>query len=200
MSRVLVRAGIPMWYTKGFNPHAKVIFGLPLSVGTESECEFIDLRVDRDISGEEVKDRLNRCLTDEMQVIEAYETDTKFNDITWASYEMELNLENADADMAERLQSLWTTAPLTVTKKTKSGDKEIDIIPMIRSVCVRCTEPGHIHVSTMLAAGNTEHLNPELLITAAKRECGILSGNPAKESYSILRTHVYLADGETEFR
>ena len=47
-SRILVRAKIPMWYTKGFNPHAKVIFGLPLSVGTESECEFIDLRLERD--------------------------------------------------------------------------------------------------------------------------------------------------------
>ena len=38
--RVLVRANIPMWYTKGFNPHAKLVFGLPLSVGTESICEM----------------------------------------------------------------------------------------------------------------------------------------------------------------
>ena len=67
MARVLVRAGIPMWYTQGYNPHAKVIFGLPLSVGTESECEFIDLRIDKDISPAEVKERLNRELTPEMQ-------------------------------------------------------------------------------------------------------------------------------------
>ena len=33
--RVLVRADIPMWYTKGFNPHSKIVFGVPLPVGSE---------------------------------------------------------------------------------------------------------------------------------------------------------------------
>ena len=42
--------------------------------------------------------------------------------------------------------------------------------------------------------------NPEMLINAAKRECGILSGDPANEEYSILRTHVYAMDGMKEFR
>ncbi len=200
MSRVLVRAGLPMWYTQGYNPHAKVIFGLPLSVGTESECEFIDLRVDRDIGGEEVKELLNRHLTDEMQVIEAYEPVSKFNEIAWARYEIELSLEHADAALAENLQTLYTSAPLLMTKKTKSGEKEIDLIPLIKSAKVNCTEAGKIRMDVVLAAGNTEHLNPELLIEAGRKNCAILSGDPAREAYSILRTHVYFADGETEFR
>ena len=40
--RVIVRACIPAWYTKGFNPHAKLVFSTPMSVGTESEYEFLD--------------------------------------------------------------------------------------------------------------------------------------------------------------
>ena len=28
--RVLVRAAIPMWYTQGFNPHSKIVFGVPM--------------------------------------------------------------------------------------------------------------------------------------------------------------------------
>ena len=48
--------------------------------------------------------------------------------------------------------------------------------------------------------GGDAYLNPEFLITAAKTRLGILSGDPAQESYSILRTEVYLADGETVFR
>ncbi|MBE6589694.1 MAG: TIGR03960 family B12-binding radical SAM protein [Ruminococcaceae bacterium] len=200
VSRVLVRAGLPMWYTQGYNPHAKVIFGLPLSVGTESECEFIDLRVDRDITGEEVKELLNLHLTDEMQVLDAYEPTAKFNEIGWAKYEMKLSLEHADEELAHRLEALYTTSPLMMTKKTKSGEREIDLIPLIRSVKVTCEEENTLHITAVLAAGNTEHLNPELIINAAREKCGILSGNPARESYSILRTHVYLADGETEFR
>ena len=93
-----------------------------------------------------------------------------------------------------------SSAPLTVTKKTKSGDKEIDIVPLIRTVKAICPATGEIRISTVLSAGSQEHLNPEFLIKAAKERLGILCGNPAKESYSILRTHVYLADGVTEFR
>lgn len=44
--RVVLRAGIPVWYTKGFNPHPKLVFALPLPVGTESVTEYLDLRVD----------------------------------------------------------------------------------------------------------------------------------------------------------
>ena len=201
-SRVLMRADIPMWYTQGFNPHAKVVFGLPLSVGTESECEFIDLRLDRDISPAELRDRLNRELTDEMRVFEAYEPTSKFTEIGWAKYEMELRTPSATADMAKKLQSLFETSPLTMTKKTKSGDKEIDLIPLIKRIKVVFdpAKAGRIHISAILSASGSEYLNPEMLISAAKRELGVLCGDPATEEYSILRTHVYRADGEAEFR
>ncbi|MBE6601731.1 MAG: TIGR03960 family B12-binding radical SAM protein [Ruminococcaceae bacterium] len=202
IARVLVRAKIPMWYTKGFNPHAKVIFGLPLSVGTESECEFIDLRVERDIPPAAVKNQLNRELTAEMQILEAYEPTSKFQDIAWAKYEIHLHAPTLNADVAEQLQALYTTAPLLMTKKTKSGDKEIDIVPLIHSIktVFNPERKGEIRISAILAAGSSEHLNPELLIKAAKEHLGILSDDPTNERYTILRTHVYQEDAKTEFR
>ena len=201
-ARVLVRAAIPMWYTQGFNPHAKVIFGLPLSVGSESECEFIDLRIDRDIPPERVKAQLNAELTEEMQILEAYEPTTAMQAIAWAKYEICLHLEKADADLAKALEALYTTSPLTVTKKTKSGEKEIDIVPLIRSVKVTYDpqKPQDLHIRAILSAGSESHLNPEFLIKTAKERGLILTGDPARETYSILRTHTYLADGVTEFR
>ena len=60
--------------------------------------------------------------------------------------------------------------------------------------------PHQIRISALLSAGMTNHLNPELLIKAAKDRGLLLTGDPAEESYSILRTHVYLSDGVTEFR
>ncbi len=201
-ARVLVRAKIPMWYTKGFNPHAKVIFGLPLSVGTESEAEFIDLRLERDMPPEEVKARLNRELTAEMQISEAYEPTSKVQEVGWAKYEMELHFAAASAKLASDMEQLFTQAPLTIVKRSKSGDKEVDIIPMIKKVKASydAKHPTRIRISAILRAGTTEHLNPELLIKAAKDRLGILSGDPATESYSILRTHVYREDGVTEFQ
>ncbi|MBO5295069.1 MAG: TIGR03960 family B12-binding radical SAM protein [Clostridia bacterium] len=202
MARVLVRAKIPMWYTQGFNPHAKVIFGLPLSVGTESECEFIDLRIDRDIPPAAVKEQLNRELTNEMCIVDAYEPTSKFQDIAWAKYEIAIHSPTLNATTAEKLQTLYTTSPLHMIKKTKSGDKEIDISALIRKINVVYNQdrPTEIRISALLSAGSQEHLNPEMLIKAARDRGLILYGNPAEETYSILRTHVYLEDGKTEFR
>lgn len=200
LARVLMRANIPMWYTQGFNPHAKVTFGLPLSVGTESECEYLDLRLDRKIPPAEVVARLNRELTEEMAVLDAYEPTTKFQDVGWANYEMALHFAGADEAVAAAMQALFTTSPLMMTKKGKAGEREIDIVPLIRSVAVTCPAAGEIRISAKLSAGGEAYLNPEFLITAAKDRLGILSGDPARESYRILRTEVYLADGETVFR
>ena len=61
--RVLVRASIPMWYTQGFNPHSKITFGVPLPVGSEGMTEMVDLRIDREITCEEIKNLLNAELT-----------------------------------------------------------------------------------------------------------------------------------------
>ena len=89
-----------------------------------------------------------------------------------------------------------------MTKKTKSGDKEIDISPMIRHIKVTCDtqRKNALHVSAVLSAGSVDHLNPEMLIKLARTHCGILSEDNVEELYSILRTKVFLADGKTEFR
>ena len=195
--RVLVRAGLPVWYTQGFNPHPKVIFGLPLSVGTESLTEFIDLRFDKKISPEEVKERLNHELTDEMQVLDVYESNTPFCDIAFAEYELSLNLEQASDALVDDLRSLYTKGPLFVTKKTKSGEKQIDLTERIKRLTI-AREGNTIRMRVLLTAGGENHLNPEFLIGEARRAYSILQ--KVSETYSILRTKVFLADGVTEFQ
>ena len=49
MHKVIVRAKLPLWYTEGFNPKPKMIFAAPLSIGTESLCEFMDIRMNEQI-------------------------------------------------------------------------------------------------------------------------------------------------------
>ena len=72
MMKIIVRAKLPLWYTEGFNPKPKMVFAAPLSIGTESMTEFMDLRLIERMSEEEALLRLNRNMTDEMQAIEAY--------------------------------------------------------------------------------------------------------------------------------
>ena len=193
--RVIVRSCIPAWYTKGFNPHAKLVFSTPLSVGAQSVCEYLDIRIDREMSCEDIKDRLNAELTDELCIVNAYLPQSDFSQITWASYEVEIFTQNVDSNMAENAEKLLTTAPLVMTKKTKSGEKDVDIIPMIKSAnAVYDKESGTIKMSCVLSASSTEYLNPELLITALKQNLGLLAGDPSKEWYTIMRTELLKSD------
>lgn len=193
--RVINRACIPVWYTKGFNPHAKLVFSTPLSVGAQSEYEFLDIRIDREMSCEEIMSRLNAELTDELCVKDAYIPTTDFHDIAWASYDIEIHTIGANAKMAEDIEKTLTTSPLNLIKKTKAGEKEVDITALIKSVNLAFdNESGAITIKTVLSATTNEFLNPEMLITGLKQKLGILSTDPKAEHYSIMRTGIMFSD------
>ena len=58
---------------------------------------------------------------------------------------------------------------------------------------------GKLKLAMVLPASNEQYINPELLIEALQTHLGILAGDPMKESCDLVRTEVYLADGETVF-
>ncbi len=186
--RVLVRANIPMWYTKGFNPHAKLVFGLPLSVGTESMCEMADLKIERKISLEDIKKQLNEQLTDEMYILDAYYPTTKFADIAYADYTITLKSDGIDENTAKKATSLFMT-PIMMMKKSKSGEKEVDITSFIKRIEF-CSESGCLQAKAVLSAGSSENLNPEYIVTAL-RGCDELKDDLVDVTYRIMRNKVY---------
>lgn len=195
LHRVLIRAGIPMWYTKGFNPHAKISFGYPLSIGTESVCEFLDIRIEREISMENIMHQLNCELTDEMYVYDAYDAVTDANDVAYADYTVKICTTGGGPVLAGKIAALLCKDELLMTKKTKSGDKEINLIPLIDNCRIGwCEQSREIVMDLRLATGSKQNLNPELLVSALGRELGILGGNPTEEHYTIMRERFLTAD------
>lgn len=185
--RVLVRANIPMWYTKGFNPHAKLVFGVPLSVGTESMCEMADLKIERKISLEDIKKQLNEQLTDEMYVLDVYYPVTKFADVAYADYTITMKSTLISAETEKQVIELFAK-PIMMIKKSKSGEKEVDITAFIKKLAVNAND-GEMTVNVILSAGSTENLNPEYIVTALKNNG--LFGNDTDNCYRIMRNKVY---------
>ena len=198
-NRILVRACIPVWYTKGFNPHIKLVFSTPLSVGSQSVCEYLDIKLSREMDFEEIKQRLNAEMTDEFYITEVYTPKSDFSQIAYASYDISIRTAGANAEMAQCIQQILSSSPLNMIKKGKAGEREIDIIPLIRSAStVYDPEAESIEIKAVLSASSSEYLNPEMLITALKERMGILSKDPTEEYYSILRTSLKNKD-MTEF-
>ena len=207
MAKVLVRAKAPLWYSKGFNPHAKLIFALPLSVGAQSECEYLDVRVERAIPPLELMEHINFELTEELRFLDAYYPETALEDIYWAEYDFSLKTSGADENMAREIEKLLTAEQVIILKKAKDKYKniffkEIDIAPYVRDVKVDFDGEA-IKINAKLSASINQthpHINPENIVTMLKDKLGILSGDVTKEQYDIIRTRIYFEDGVTDFK
>ncbi len=197
-ARVLTRSGIPVRYTQGFNPHIKMVFSLPLSVGSEGECEYLDIKITEPMSFDEMKRRLDKATTEELSVTDIYEPRDDFHDIAYAGYDIVLRTPNASEELAEGIRKLFSASPIMMKKKTKSGEKEVDIFPMIKSFAAEYSD-GKIGIRAVLSASSDSYLNPEMLVTAIRNSLGIMN-DIMHETYTVMRTDVYLSDGVTEFR
>ena len=196
-NRIIKRSGIPAWYTMGFNPHLKLVFSSPLSIGCESVCEYLDLSMDGIISCDQIMERLNRELTEELKITKAYIPQRKFSEIAWAEYEYEFLCDGLSQDSAKKVDDLFSNSPLYMTKKTKSGEKEIDIVPLIATAVARFDEQsGKLYLSARLSATPDQFLNPEMLVVAMRDKLSLMSGDPTKETYSIVRKRLLDADGK----
>lgn len=191
MQTALRRAKVKMMYSEGFNPHMRITFALPLSIGIESVCEFMDIKTDASVSPAEVKENLSKNLPADMKVLDVYEATNKLTEVKYAEYMIYLDYEGESEKAAELGNKLFSN-PLVVTKKTKKGEKEIDISPMIKSaVCT--SEYGMTVIKTTLCADSENYLNPFYLTNALDKEMG-----REAEHRRVVRVNTYF-ENEKEF-
>ena len=167
--RAFKRANLPLKHTQGFNPRPSVSIALPLSVGIDSVCELLDFDLDCDFpESDNLKERLNASLVDGIKVLKVYFDGQKIRDLTWMRSQIILEYDNgATVDSALAIHKLLSGDTLVVTKKTKSGLQEQDIIPMIRNFSVGKTGEKQITIELLHCCQNPT-LNPMQIPAAIK--------------------------------
>ena len=185
MQRIITRAGIDIWYSEGFNPQPKIVFAVPLPVGVESNCELFDIKINSYMSNEEIKERLEKSFPTQMKVISVYNPEQKFKNIGYIDYTISLNSPKISESTAEEILKLFASE-CVITKKTKSGEKQVDISPFVKQLEVSNTENG-VELHTILSADSENYLNPELFVEAIRQNLNIIDKDSIMESYSIMR-------------
>ena len=165
MSRALSRAKISLWYTEGFNPHPYMSFSLPLSLGVESVCESVDLRIIGDITNNEIKERLNAVLPDDLKIIEIYDDFRDNSEIAYSDYVFKLQFVDNEKAF-ESLKEILSRDEILAQKKGKKGKrrilKETNIKPFIDKYNISIRDD-IIVLNIRLLAGTEKNLNPSLL-------------------------------------
>lgn len=182
MKTAIIRACIPIWYSEGYNPRPKMVFALPLSIGIESICEYMDIKITDELQPEKILKQLNNTTTRELNIIDVYTPLMKFNEIVWAEYIIRFNTFNVSN------AEVMFESPFTIVKRSKNGEKKIDILPLIKRY-----EISEDSIQVLLSAESSSYLNPEYIASAVSIRFNI-------PDYSITRMNLYLDDGVTLFK
>lgn len=168
--RAFKRAGLPLTHTQGFNPRPSVSIALPLSVGIESGCELLDFDLDgAPIPEAEIKRRLNEKLVEGVRVLDVYTGGQKIKYLALLDCVLTLEYDGGVPDgAAEKIRALLAREEVTVTKKSKSGNTEQNIIPMIRSAAVEKTDENTVKIQARICCQNPS-LNPMQIALAIEK-------------------------------
>lgn len=164
-TRAIKRAKIPIWFTEGFNPRAFLTFAMPLSLGTESYCETVDIRLMQEEDFEELTARLNSALPPDVNISKIALPKYSPQEIKWADYKIIFN--GADENLAEHAEKILSSDEITVIKKVKQGkgktEKEVSIKDKILRYSIDFAE-GNTVLGITLSSGTQNNINPSLII------------------------------------
>ena len=165
LQRSFVRAGIPVKYSQGFNPHIEMSIVVPLSTGYETRCDLCDLDLVCDDMPANFVEDLNAVMPRGMKVLHAGAADRPVREIAYSAYEIVLPAGDTDA-----MKALFDQ-PVTLEKRSKRGRRDVNLQDYIKELSF-AAEGDKTLCRCILSAGN-DPLNP-MYLTQALKNAGLV--------------------------
>lgn len=160
MQRVFFRAGLPLRYSEGFNPHARISIVLPLQVGVASECEIMDFWLTEELDPAAIPARLNACMPEGIEALSVRPVERKSAELKW----LQLRGRFTGGRDAAFYNEFFAREDITVTRRTKRGEKTENIAPHIRRAVFAQGEEGL--TADIILSAQEPTISPDLLIAA----------------------------------
>ena len=187
--KAMRRAGIDIAYSEGMSPHMIMSFAQPLGVGLTSDGEYMDVELRTPIASDEAIRRLNEVGVEGITVTEWRQIPEKKGSkamtlVAAADYELRFRKGLAPkGDWQSAISHFYAQKSIPVIKKTKKGEKELDIRPLIYDMYVNA---GTVYFR--LSAGSEANIKPELVMDAYLASIDV---TPEPFAYEIHRRELY---------
>jgi radical SAM-linked protein len=134
--KAIRRADVDIKYSEGFSPHQVLSFAQPLSVGATSDGEYLDMTVNSMVSTSDIMNRLNNVMNEGIEILAVEELPENAEKAMTTSYAAKYKVRFRDSlkpsfDWISEMEKYLSADRLPAMKKTKSGEKEIDMKHMI---------------------------------------------------------------------
>lgn len=171
--RVFKRAfkvmGLDIRYSNGYNPHPKMSFAQPLSLGYSSLCEYLEFETLTPHDPESLKEDLAKNLPRDLAITELFQFDSEVKTLAAESdaceYRIFVPFEGTEEQFRDLFASYMAQDRITALKKMKKTKtlEEVDIKDKIRSWKVS-KEGDNAVIDCILDSGSHSNLSPELVI------------------------------------
>lgn len=167
--RTFSRVGIHIKYSAGFNPKPKLSIANPLSLGIESEEEYMDVDLENKIPVEEFIEKMNKALPKDVQIIDGKyleKGDSISSLIEWAVYEIRFDLlDPIDKITFEEIIGNWLLKEgIIITRSRKKGrnkiEQEEDIKGFIKEIKCKEILNNSIIIEANIKSGDNGNLRP----------------------------------------
>ena len=167
-----------------------------MSVGMESECEFVELRLTERVDPADALDRLNAATPAELTFLEAYYPDNKLTDQCFAEYEVLVRTDKDAEPLAAAFRSLLADPDLTCRNLTHGKAAERVVGRQTADATVEVTGEHTLRLKMTLGTSQGEFLNPDYVMIALDQQTRFLDGSPLENSYLIRRLAALDKDGK----
>ncbi|MDD4169935.1 MAG: TIGR03936 family radical SAM-associated protein [Desulfotomaculaceae bacterium] len=194
------RAGLPLAFTKGFNPHPIISFAAPLGVGTAGEAEYADFKLKTNVSAGEVLQALSGALPEGIRVLEVRSildrSPALMAGVERATYSARAKLKYPlDQQKLDDIITAFIDRPeIWVERKNKAGKKKkYDIRPGIFAISAR-SQNDTIIIEAELKAGSNGNIRFEEVIEALQASSSL----PLSGRFVLNRTGIFTLEGQVK--
>ena len=194
------RAGLPIEYSQGFNPHMNTSIAQPLSVGVCSSGEYMDMVLTTEVDEKEIVDKLNKTAPSGIKYISATaipytEGEKKVPQamalIDAARYTIKVKYSDLSV-LEDEMNKLLETKEWITIKKSKKGEKEVNLRTFIKDFSFWIKDE-YLVLNVLISTGSREHLSADLLVSYIQEK----TSNAVLDAFvNIKREEMYFYKGD----
>ncbi len=201
--RALRRSGLPLAYSKGYNPHPRFNLAAPLPLETTAEEEFGEIFFEEEVSQERFLKGLGPQLPDGLELTGAFRVDLKAPALPalvkaalyWAQPVTGTQAEVEPEAIREALRKIISQKEIIATRPGKKQKKRrINVRPFIIDLELNIAAGRTPAVKMLLKVGSEGGVSPGFVIHRLEEE--MEKGLPEGTYWCLHRERLYLEEDE----
>lgn len=188
MQRALRRSGLQIKYSNGFNPHIRLSFAAPLSVGVAGLRELMEVPLEDGVKEETFIREMNAVLPGCLRICACRAVEDSFpalmSLVAGSGYRIAFPKTPESDKAANAFDAFMDLKEYVANRRTKSGENPCDIRPFIKEGSLKQTADGY-EISLVSLATPAGALKPALWL-----DCLCAFANAEPFPHMIYRTAI----------